>query len=293
MGVLLSHTLFFLFSFLQMYLKLIFGVVFILFILWWRRRTMLTRTPLDLPQPPCYRYNSSASFLLAKDKVKTNRILASYGIRVPKNVSGQICRSLPLPFPFPVVIKPIFGMQGTDVETNLNNESTYRKALTRLHSLYGNQIMTEEQVEGFVYRVLVFRGRVCDIVRREIPTVTGDGRSTVQQLIAGYNRSMVDHNMFPVKTFLPLSLHTVPPANTRVIVTNTINFHNGSKPTRVPLWKVDKRTLATLIHVNELLGLECSGIDYISPNIYRPHGGTVLEVNSDPDTLIHLMATAH
>jgi D-alanine-D-alanine ligase-like ATP-grasp enzyme len=47
------------------------------------------------------------------------------------------------------------------------------------------------------------------------------------------------------------------------------------------------------LKAHRLLGLECSGIDYMSPDITLPYyknKGHIIEINSNPDTEIHMKA---
>ena len=47
------------------------------------------------------------------------------------------------------------------------------------------------------------------------------------------------------------------------------------------------------INAHKLIGLECSGIDYMSPDIYIPYdenNGHIIEINDMVDTKIHIEA---
>jgi cyanophycin synthetase len=247
-------------------------------------------------------FNTASSFRLAKDKPLTNKILREKGIPVPENQvfhrhlhrHGQT----ELRLRFPVVLKPVDGMQGIDVVTDVGDADTFRHSLQVLLQKY-QSVMVEEQINGDVYRVFVFGGRIIDIVRREKPYVVGDGRTTLRDLVRTRNEWLSGHGYFPVTNFRPglfsNSANTPPPPppprrGTRVITTNTVNFHNGAVPSPVSLRRVPRVNRQMFLDAHRALGLECSGIDFISTDIYTPfhkNGGKILEINSDPDTMIH------
>jgi D-alanine-D-alanine ligase-like ATP-grasp enzyme len=83
------------------------------------------------------------------------------------------------------------------------------------------------------------------------------------------------------------------PLNTIVFITNTINFHNGANPVRIPLDNIPQINLDIFVKAHQLIGLECSGIDYMSPDIiipYNENNGHIIEINDMVDTKIHIDA---
>lgn len=240
-------------------------------------------------------FNTAASFRLAKNKPLTNKILREKGIPVPVNhvFDRHHChrRQRQGGLRFPVVLKPVDGMQGIDVITDVGDPDTLERSLEILLKKY-HSVMAEEQIDGDVYRVFIFGGRIIDIVRREKPYVIGDGRTDLGELVRTRNEWLSKNGYFPVTNFRPglFSSTNIPLRGVRVITTNTVNFHNGAVPSPVNLHRVPRVNMQMFLDAHGALGLECSGIDFISNDIYTPfheNGGMILEINSDPDTMIH------
>jgi D-alanine-D-alanine ligase-like ATP-grasp enzyme len=85
------------------------------------------------------------------------------------------------------VVKPATGTSGgRGVTTHI---SSYMGCLTAsaLAALYSDQIIIERFIPGESYRILVLNGRVIHASRRRGARVTGDGRSTVWQLVQNEN----------------------------------------------------------------------------------------------------------
>src|SRR5688572_32104639 len=55
---------------------------------------------------------------------------------------------------------------------------------------------SSDLIAGASYRLLYLEGRLIDAVRRDPPTVTGDGYSTIRRLIAHENRRRLERRPF-------------------------------------------------------------------------------------------------
>jgi cyanophycin synthetase len=133
-----------------------------------------------------------ATYLLAGDKVVSGCLLAAAGLPVPSretlDVASQKLRQRLLREGSAWVLKPAAdtgGGQGATVGPT--GRSVVLRALAEAAG-YGREVICEQRVTGRVVRVLVFDGEVLDGVERAPATVTGDGRSTVRELVAGENR---------------------------------------------------------------------------------------------------------
>ncbi len=101
-----------------------------------------------------------------------------------------------------VVVKPAGGTGGgRGVTTGVATADGLRAAARRA-SRYSGELMIEEQVAGGSYRLLYLGGAFIDAVRRDPPTVIGDGRSSIQQLIQQANAAREKAN--PVLALSPL-----------------------------------------------------------------------------------------
>ena len=79
----------------------------------------------------------------------------------------------------------------------------------------------------------------------------------------------------------------------KIFITNTINFHNGANPVRVDIKTIPEENIDIFLLAHKLVGLECSGIDYMSADIsvpYYENDGHIIEINDMVDTKIHVDA---
>jgi cyanophycin synthetase len=86
------------------------------------------------------------------------------------------------------VVKPASGTdRGTGVTGGIRRRDDLVRACVRA-ARWDERVLIERQVPGRVYRLLFLDGELLDAVARSRPSVVGDGRSTVADLIAAENR---------------------------------------------------------------------------------------------------------
>ena len=245
-------------------------------------------------------FNNMESHNLAKNKPESNSIFMKNNIPVPthkiidKNNKDYYLNKYKLEFP--CVLKPVDGMQGTDVNTFIKNKKQFTIILNKLLGKY-NEIMYENQVYGDNYRIFVFNNEIMDVIKREQPFIIGDGNSNIDELIENKNKLQKEKNLFPTKNLdydyileQGYNKDDILEINKKVFITNTINFHNGANPVRINLNNIPKINKNMFIKAHKLIGLECSGIDYMSNNIsipYNENDGHIIEINDMVDTKIH------
>lgn len=88
---------------------------------------------------------------------------------------------------FPCVTKPIDQGGGKGVSTALTTMDTVRDGYAAARAYTSGPIMVEAHVTGEDHRLMVVDGRLAVALRREPPHVTGDGRSTIADLVAAKN----------------------------------------------------------------------------------------------------------
>src|SRR3954447_16341662 len=130
---------------------------------------------------------SSIAVDIASDKDLTTRLLGAAGLPVPKQESVRSADQAVAAanrIGFPVVVKPLDGNHGRGVCLNLMSEEDVREAfpIAEEQSRRGTCIV-ESFVNGKDYRCLIIDGRMAAIAERVPASVTGDGRSTVRELV--------------------------------------------------------------------------------------------------------------
>ena len=202
----------------------------------------------------------------------------------------------------PCVVKPASGSSaGAGVVTGVRDRRQLTAAAVAT-SGFGSALMMEEQVEGDNIRLLYLDGELIDAVLRRPPAVTGNGRSTIRQLIAEQNRQRLEQGFRLAQAQLAidtdvhrtlqaqgLSLKSIPDQGRTVEVKTVVNdnstLENNAVHDRIgPALAEEGRRAAGAI------GVRLAGVDVITPDPLRglgDAGGVVLEVNTTPGFYLH------
>lgn len=150
----------------------------------------------NLPRPG---YRESDSIHWMDDKARMRKEFQKAGIPVARGGKYFFFRTLSRDFKNltpPVIIKPHTGSRSRHTTTHIETLEQLRTAFKKAKQLSPFVVMEEEH-EGFVFRGTLIGGMVAGVLRREPPFVTGDGVSTVFQLIEKENaHPMRDENIF-------------------------------------------------------------------------------------------------
>jgi hypothetical protein len=246
-------------------------------------------------------FNNLNSHLIAKNKPKSNKIFAENDIPVPEfwiiNKGNKDYYINDFNLKYPCVLKPVDGMQGKDVNTFIKTKDQYIRILNTLLFKY-DEIMLENQVYGDNYRIFLFNNKVIDVIKREQPFIIGNGINNIKELIEEKNNLQKNKKLFPITNISwdyileqGYSKYSIPENIKKIFITNTINFHNGANPVRIDISKIPIQNINIFIKAHKLINLECSGIDYMSNDIYIPYyinDGHIIEINDMVDTKIHV-----
>jgi len=237
---------------------------------------------------------------IARNKYSSANFLKKVGIPVPRQEVVQ-CEAEALEraweLGYPVVIKPNHEDGGRGVSAGLMTEEQVKKAFAAAQQ-YSQTVLLEQHVIGKDYRLLVFNGTLVWAIERIPAGITGDGVSTINQLIDQTNRRRIPDAGQPqtlkcievnvdTHEFLSDQGYTVNsiPENGRFVRLSRIsNISSGGTPVAVfdDVHPDNKRLAETTA---DLLKLDIAGIDLIMPDIrqsYLTTGGVVIEVNAQP-----------
>jgi cyanophycin synthetase len=243
---------------------------------------------------------------LAADKERAHRLLTQAGLPVPAHRRFHT-RDLGPARDFlgrcggPCVVKPVSGAGGSGTTSGVRTVRQLRRARLRAARLH-DELLIERQVPGDVLRFLLLDGELLDVIQRRPPTVVGDGRSTIAELIAAENerRFMAAAGERPwllrpdldcVFTLEArgLVLSSVPAAGARVAVKTAVS-QNGPADNESVLGTVGDALVADATRAADAVGVRLAGVDVITddPGVsLRDSGGAVLEVNATPGLHYH------
>ena len=250
-------------------------------------------------------FNSDIAIRLAKDKFSTSSVLEKYNIPIPrflkinleKESTDDVINNMQIKnISFPIVIKPIYGTFGIDVVTDIESYDELDGYLNQYREKYP-YLLLEEQIEGDCYRIFVFNNKILDVIKREKPYITGNGKSKIRELINIRNEEQKKMKLFPTNNVGDLLLKKqgytkdhVLENGKKIYISNVINMHNGARISRVEIDSIPEKNKKIFLKTNEALEINCSGLDYLSNDIsvdYDKNNSKILEVNGTPDTEIH------
>jgi len=130
---------------------------------------------------------------ITNDKFATKRKLEQAGIYTPRgeafasnDIDAITTWYRALPTGTKVVVKPIDGAGGKGVTSNIQS---YDELLMALDYARASQVVIEEHIEGDDFRLICSGGRFLAAIHRLPASVTGDGKHTIEQLIAIKNKA--------------------------------------------------------------------------------------------------------
>jgi D-alanine-D-alanine ligase-like ATP-grasp enzyme len=200
------------------------------------------------------------------------------------------------------VVKPRQGSGGGGVTTGIDTESRLRKASSVAASSWSRKMMIEEQCEGESFRLLFLDGELIDAIKRCRPTVVGDGKRSIKELIEAENvdrtsstscRALVGLNIdLDCKYWLQdngMTLASVPNAGERTIVKNVANENSIDDNFSVrEIVHSDYKKMGKLL--SSSLGVKLIGLDLMSTDISLPlelRQCVVNEINIPPGLHYH------
>jgi D-alanine-D-alanine ligase-like ATP-grasp enzyme len=200
------------------------------------------------------------------------------------------------------VVKPAQGSSGGQGVTTQVRSANQLAWAAWFASRYDEELLIEEQHPGDNYRLLYLDGRLLDAVRRRPPTVVGDGRATVRQLLEQANARRLTQGAqlahVPLRLDLDLrrtlarqglSLRSIPAAGQRIVLKTATN-ENSWEDNEAVLHLVSPLLAAEGAQAAALVGARLAGVDVLTTDPGRSlkeAGGVLLEVNVPPGFYWH------
>ena len=242
------------------------------------------------------------SIEISLDKRLVHGLLADAGLPVPEHVEFSLDDEAPaLEFlaegKGACVVKPAASTgAGSGVATGIRTREDLARA-SRRAARFGSRLLIERQAAGHIYRLLVLDGETIDAIRRWPPRVVGDGRSTIEELVAAENRRRLraggEAGLWPLRIDLDalvtlgeagLELRSIPAAGDLATV-KTVSQQNRNEDNETVREPISGALAEQAVRAAEIVGLRVAGVDVITPDLgsaLEAAGGVVLEVNGEP-----------
>lgn len=245
----------------------------------------------------------------ADEKTRIKEHLGRSGIPVPRGYltnSEKEAEEAFLKLEGPVVVKPDIGNHGRGATINISSLKDLKIAFKDARKI-NSKVIVEDYVEGSDCRLLVIDGKLVAAAKRKPACITGDGVSTVKNLIKvvnedplrgfGHEKSLtrIDVDNMTKRLLLQkgFSLDSKPKHGEVIYLKTTANLSQGGTSEDVtedvsPSIRLMAERAALII------GLDCVGIDVLVKDISLPlvsSGLKVVEMNAAPGFRMHLDPT--
>lgn len=239
---------------------------------------------------------------ISRDKHLTKTLLQNCGVPAPEGRevdSPEEAWNAAQDIGLPVCIKPRDGNHGRgvfiDVKTREEAENAYAIAAGE-----GGGVLVERSIPGAEHRLLIIGGKLVAANRGDVVYVTGDGRSTVRELVdtqincaprrgPGESRPLAKIHMDSA-TRIELSRQNLDPDAIPESGRKVLIQRNASHEFDVTE-EVHPETAETAALAARIVGLDIAGIDLVCQDISKPlaeQGGAIVEINAGPSLLMHL-----
>lgn len=265
------------------------------------RSTRVERWVTELDEP--------AAVERSRDSAAVQLALRAHGLPVPSRLDFRAGDPRPA-FAFldgggqPCVVKPAGGAgAGYGVTCGVRRRGDLLRADVQA-ARFTNRLAVERQAPGAMYRMLVLDGELIATVRRNPPAVTGDGSSSVGDLIADENRrrlaSWGHEALSPLRVDLDCLLtlraaglgpRSVLARGARVTV-KTSSSDSARTDNETVDEELGAELVAEVVAAARLTGLRLAGVDVVTPNLrrgLRAAGGAMVEINATPGLHHHYL----
>ena len=148
------------------------------------------------------------------------------------------------------------------------SKAAFIEAVSRLHKKK-QPVLVEQVVSGSTYRALIAEGQVVSIVEKIPANVVGDGRSTLQQLLAKKQLILDEIEMATLKS-QGIEFDEVISRGIQVLLRYDASSSTNAQYLEV-LEEIDQSYLLRIAKLAKCLHLNDGGIDVILPNLYQPY----------------------
>lgn len=263
----------------------------------------------------CTALSPSYAVFMANDKVLTRSVLECHEVPMPATIVVSLGDSGSYEATDEIisflrkygrlVVKPAMTNHGRGITVDVRNEDDLRKAInTAYREDNSPDIIVQQMVFGREYRFLVLNGKVLAVAYRRPAFVTGNGRSTIRELIEeknldprrgeGHSAALTKINIEHVMNSHPEGfLDDIPDIGVDVDVLQTSNLSRGGESIDV----TDQASISLqniAIRAAQACSLGIAGVDIITEDIATRDGSNsyVLEVNASPGIRMHQFPSA-
>ncbi|MEX6507045.1 N-acetylglutaminylglutamine synthetase [Jiella sp. M17.18] len=254
-------------------------------------RTVLCRESLS-------ELTSAVAMSICDDKSVTRRIVEAAGVGVPAQIDAGADEEAIAAFietHGAIVVKPARGEQGRGISVGIDNLDDARTAIAAAREQC-ERVLLEAMFEGEDLRLIVIDYRVVAAAVRRPAAVTGDGRSTMRELIehvsrrraaatGGESRVPMDAETERCVRKAGFAMDDVPPEGETVTVRRTANLHTGGTIHDVT-GEIHPQLVEAAVAAARAIEIPVTGIDLMIKSPHKPDYAFI-EANERPGLANH------
>jgi cyanophycin synthetase len=244
--------------------------------------------------------DGALGYVLQQSKAKAKAVFRTLGFPSPHHEIVNESKELPDAVSrvgWPCVVKPLSMGGGRGVTAGIISLSALEAAFIDARKYTDGPVMVEAYVPGDVYRLMVTDGKFHAALRREPPAVSGDGLSTVSELLDRLNSNRSENlvrssYLCPIAKDAVLLEHlarqgvdfdSVPNEGRRITFRDLAYLSTGGLCIDVTE-RVHDDVKQMALMISATMGLYAAGIDYITSDIEESWltGGQLIEINTIP-----------
>ena len=193
---------------------------------------------------------------------------------------------------YPLIAKPNSGTQGTDVAL-VRNKKELLRALKQIFK-HDRVALVQKYVQGRDYRVVVLDKEVISAYERTALSVTGEGRSSIMQLLKKKQRAfyasdrdtridMKDARIAAKLRSQNLTMRTIPRRDQIVVLLDNANLSTGGDAVDVTN-SIHSAFKKLAVNLTRDMGLRLCGVDLMVEGdiTQKPNKFWILEINAAP-----------
>lgn len=254
----------------------------------------------------CSSYNSLTVRKSCRSKKQAREVFST--LTIP-HANGDVFYGFVKPivfarkYGFPLCVKPNVSGFSRGSHFPITSYRDLIQAIIMVKIWWPSSII-EQYLEGNNYRVVVIKDSIMSVIKRYPPFVTGDGVSTISELIDKENMLRQSMGLYPVihpiskntiaERYLKkqsLSMDSVPEINRKIVLHNRIALAPGGVVETIDKNKVHPENVELFLKLIRHFGANILGVDAIfEKGIEIPHDEQktiFLEINSRPYLKMH------
>lgn len=254
--------------------------------------------------------DSSVALRVAGNKVLMYRLMRDWGVtNLPRHcicTPGNMAAATEMLQMGTLVTKPAAGTgAGRGITTRITTREDLRRGVS-IASRFDDTILVEEYIESNCYRLLYLDGQLLDAIWRRSPSVTGDGSSTIDDLVDRENHLRENADELRSLCFitknnehdnqlrhLGYDRRSVPASGEKVTIKSVVNQNNATENERV-FDRVHVSIIEKCAEICNKAKLQFVGVDLMAADIsqaWSEQNIYINELNTTPGLHHHVLTS--